>query len=365
MMSPPSQQRVQIPRAFWYALVALHGVYAYVLSQQYGFLRDPGLDRFDMRFAEIAVLADLVLLPALVFAYLARKQPRQALLGSLGMLSLGLLAIRIWYPESEYGPVLTGLMELRNIVWPLLIAVAIALELYVLWKILQQLRSPMKEGYIELMLAPFIQSLGAEHWTVRWFAAEQRLWIYSLSRKLPSAEDFAGQVHFGYAKQNSNASNWLGFCIVNIAPTPVLHLILHFINPMLAWITTLLSILTSVWMWAEYRATQCRPISLDLVDGKPILRLRYGIFTDRVLALESLQLVRVLSWQDLESKAMRSMKIKRYCGMGDANVELKFEAETLWLGVDQPEQLRSALMGYAVNNQSEEQSLETAQRLPN
>jgi hypothetical protein len=293
-----------------------------------------------LSFAEFSAVFDLVLLPALVYGVLARRQPKQAILGALGMMMLGLFALRVWFPRAEMGPALQWVVDTRSLLAPLLWGIAIALELYVIWQLLRFLLKPMKEGAVALMIAPIAQSFGREHWLCRFIAAETRMWIYALSKKLPNFDDFEGDQHFGYATQNANASTWLGLAIANVVPTPLFHFILDRIHWGLAWGTTAVTLIASLWMWAEYRATQARPISLTTEK----LLLRYGTVVDREIALDQIVSYRTLSWRDLEVKPKRAARPKSYVGMGGANVELKLaNSETIWLGIDQPQVFLAAL----------------------
>lgn len=167
---------------------------------------------------------------------------------------------------------LTQLLALRQKLMPLIWILFGMFELYFLLMVLKHLRKPMKEGAIELMLAPLIATFGANNVLIKFFAAEQRMWIYGLSKNLLKPCDFNGDLHFSYAKQNGNASTWYGFFIVNTVPIPILHFVLAPFSQVLAWVITVLTALSSFWLWAEYRAAQARPISLDA----DTLYLRYG-----------------------------------------------------------------------------------------
>ena len=192
-----------------------------------------------------------------------------------------------------------------------------------LWRVFQK---PMKEPAIELMLAPLSKILGHNSKVLQFLYAEQRVWIYALSRTLPAQKDFAGDMHFGYAKQNGNASTMLGMCIANLLPTPILHWIIAQFSPAFAWFTTAVVLLTSMFMWAEYRATLARPVSLS----DDTLFLRYGSLTDRKIARDQIRSARTLTWKD------ESLAAKRYQGCGGANVEIVLDGEVIHLGLDEP-----------------------------
>ena len=86
-------------------------------------------------------------------------------------------------------------------------------------------------------------------------------------------------------------------------------------------------------MWAEYRATLARPVSLS----SDTLFLRYGTLTDRTIARNQIRLARVLSWLD------ETIKAKRYQGFGAANVEIVLDGEVIHIGLDEPGRFVAAL----------------------
>lgn len=79
-------------------------------------------------------------------------------------------------------------------------------------------------------------------------------------------------------------------------------------------------------MWAEYRATLARPVSLS----EDTLILRYGTRTDRKIALSEIRSARILSLKD------KPIKATRYQGCGAANVEIVLDGEVIHIGLDAP-----------------------------
>ena len=314
-------------------LICVHCAYALVLNFRFEWLVDSQLSFKFLSFPELSVLCDLIIVPAVLYAFLAHKQPKQALLGALAMCALGLLAIRLWFPKDQLGGLATQVLAFTRMLSPLLTGLSLVAEigiLLMLWRVLQK---PMKEPAIELMLAPLSKILGHDSKILQFFYAEQRIWIYALSRTLPAQSDFAGDLHFGYAKQNSNASTMLGMCIANLLPTPILHWIIAQFSPGFAWFTTALVLLTSLFMWAEYRATLARPVSIT----DDTLFLRYGTLTDRKIARDQIRSARTLTWKD------ESLAAKRYQGCGGANVEIVLDGEVIHLGLDEPGRFVAAL----------------------
>ena len=324
---------LNLPRAFWLYLLAVHIAYALLLSFQFDWLVDSNLSLRTVSFPEMSALGDLVIVPALLYAILARKRPKQALIGALAMCALGLLAIRIWFPVEQLSPAATQILAFTRLLSPLLTGFALVAEIAVILMLWRLLKKPMKEHAIVLILAPLSNAFGADSKILRFLYAEQRIWIYALSRVLPAQSDFAGEQHFGYAKQNGNASTMFGMCIANLAPTPILHFVIAQFSPSWAWITTAAVLLSSLFMWAEYRATLARPISLS----SDMLFLRYGTLTDRTIARNQIRAARLLSWRD------ETIKTKRYQGFGAANVEIVLDGEIIHIGLDEPGRFIAAL----------------------
>jgi hypothetical protein len=122
--------------------------------------------------------------------------------------------------------------------------------------------------------------------------------------------------------------------VVNTAPIPIVHFVVAAFVPAVAWVLTILTALTSFWMWAEYRATQARPISLD----SQTLYLRYGTLTDLRIPIIAIHSARGLRWQDCAATGPRTLpRPIVYQGMGAANVEFALHDGTVYrIGVDQP-----------------------------
>ena len=336
----PEDHRPAIHRIFWFYLLCVHAAYAVILSTRFEWLETRESVVAGISFPEWASVLDLVILPMLVYMFFARKNKLQAVLGGLSMAVLGLFALRLWYPTDKMSDELAALFALRQQLMPLFWMILILFEIYFVLMIVRHLRKPMKEGAIALMLAPLIASFGANSVLVRWFAAEQRMWIYGLSINLPKATDFEGTQHFSYALQNGNASTWYGFFIANTVPIPILHFVLAAFSQPLAWTVTALTALSSLWLWAEYRATQARPVSLDANT----LYLRYGTLTDLRINRADIQAARLLSWRDLEPSASSAPKLIILQGMGAANIELTLQDGRIYrLGIDDAAGLLKAL----------------------
>jgi hypothetical protein len=164
--------------------------------------------------------------------------------------------------------------------------------------------------------------------------AEKRFWLYALIWKLPSFESFEGKRHFGIGSQNGNADAWFGWAIVNFMPTPVIHVMLHYKNPIAAALTTFACFMSSLWLWAEHRAAKSRPISL----GNEKLYLRYGLFIDREINIREIVDIRACSYRD------KFDGVTRHVGLGAPNVIFRLQnGESIAIGVDDPTSFIKAL----------------------
>ncbi|OZB60020.1 MAG: hypothetical protein B7X39_09925 [Lysobacterales bacterium 14-68-21] len=171
--------------------------------------------------------------------------------------------------------------------------------------------------------------------------AEMRVWLYGLKpRRLTG---WKGQL-FTYARQGDNAKMQKIFLYLMCIELPIAHLFLRlWLTPMARWIVTLLSAYVALWMYAEFRTTTMRPVSLD----GDLLQIRYGIlhtYEIPVAVIQSVARVGVLEAGAYDLKLV---------GFGAPNVglTLKMPTRTLFgrrvtsiaLAVDEPAQLFDVL----------------------
>lgn len=167
---------------------------------------------------------------------------------------------------------------------------------------------------------------------------EGRMWLYALFRR-SRAQSFGGECFYGRT-QSGNESNQLGFLMLVAAEIPVMHLLLWFVYPTLALVISVLSVYGLVFLYAEYRATQSRPISM-LGDR---LQIRYGLVGD--LAIDYAQIAQARPCSQTPRRRRGQL---RFVGMGEANVVIRLKrgaelatlmgqmaVEEIYLGVDQP-----------------------------
>lgn len=251
----------------------------------------------------------------------------------VNLVMLVVVVCAILLPFEEVKSTLPHLKSKRQLISYLLMAWVLIYELRVLVLITMVRRTANPE-------AEFAFSSDRKTPLGRLFAGlsswEKRFWLYALMIKVPAREAFEGVNHFGSGKQNGNASAWLGWAIVNLVPTPIIHILLHQKSPLAAGLSTLACLMSSLWLWAEYRAATVRPISLDM----KFLYLRYGLTTNCKIDRGSILSVKAVTYLD------SLHGVRRYAGFGSPNVLLKLKSgEELAIGVDEPTQFIKSLMG--------------------
>ncbi len=286
---------------------------------------------------------DLLVVLPLAWLLIKPSHWRRRWPGALGLAGVGFLVGYWLAPEGD--PLWAVLGDVR---WLLLGAVLLA-ELWLFSGVLRQVWRARTQGNAEAVAAQGVQRVFGDGVAGRLMQLESRLWVYALMRR-PAAAPFAGEQHFSVHRQNGNASNQLGFLIVMGAELPIAHVLLHLaFGPTVAWVVTGLSAYGWLYLWAEYRATHWRPVSLDLRS----LHLRYGLLMDTLLPLNAVQSLEPV---DAHEPLRRAPLRLRLHGMGRANVRLRLRPGTLlqlpWgerevaevlLGMDEPERFMQAV----------------------
>lgn len=285
---------------------------------------------------------DLLLVLPVAWLLLKPRDWRRRWPVALGLAGAGFLLGRWLAPEGD-----ALWAALGNVRW-LLLGVVLA-ELWLLSGVLRQVWHARAEGNAEAVAAQGVQRVFGDGVAGRLMQLESRLWVYALMRR-PAAAPFAGEQHFSGHRQNGNASNQLGFVIVMGAELPIAHVLLHLaFGPTVAWVVTALSAYGWLYLWAEYRATHWRPVSLD---GRS-LHLRYGLLIDTTLPLEAVHSVEPVDARETLRRAPLRLRLQ---GMGRANVRLRLRPGTTlqlpWggremgevlLGLDEPERFMQAV----------------------
>ncbi|VAW45595.1 hypothetical protein MNBD_GAMMA02-1353 [hydrothermal vent metagenome] len=169
---------------------------------------------------------------------------------------------------------------------------------------------------------------------------EARTWTYALFSKGITHQQFSGDEHFSYHQKDGAESNLFGFVILILIEIPLMHLLLHFTwSPMAATIATLLTFVSLVFFFAEYRALSRRPISISQDN----LIIRYGLYAPLIIPLGN-----IASIENNQAYVPRSKQVKRYNYAGTANVVITLiqpegSVQSIYLGVDSPVTLIEAV----------------------
>ena len=297
-----------------------------------------------------AMAVDLLVVLPVAWLLLEPRQWRRRWPKALAIAGAGLLVGRWLAPEGD--ALWSALGDLR---W-LALALLVVAELWLLSGIVRHVWRTPGDINAEAAAGQAVQRVFGDGVAGRLVQVEARLWIYALMRR-PAAAPFAGTQHFGAHRQHGNASNQQGFVIVMAAELPVAHLLLHLaFGATVAWVVTAISIYGWLFLWAEYRATFWRPVSI----GPDVLHLRYGLLFDVALPREAVLHAEII---DRKTPLPRAPTRLRLEGMGRANLRLRLrpgtrvllpwgerEVEEIALGLDEPQRFIQALAGAAVKN---------------
>ncbi|GAB3379348.1 hypothetical protein [Lysobacter fragariae] len=165
---------------------------------------------------------------------------------------------------------------------------------------------------------------------------EVRVWLYGLKRSRPGQWE---GVNFSYAAQGDNAQMQKIFIFLMLIELPIAHFFLGFIvSDFWRWVIFFLSMYAAFWLFAEWRATKLRPISV--LDEA--VHVRYGVMHSFVIQLKEIERVSSASIVDAHQYPVKLV------GFGAPNVGLELNvpvqtvfgrsASKLALGLDQPGQ---------------------------
>jgi hypothetical protein len=331
MASPRSNTT---PRLFWIHLGGVQLLFAlFMLAGGARLAPAQWPDAFSL--VGVVTLVDVIAGPALVFAWLERRRPKVALPGAAAVAVAGLWSARTWLGGEAFAAALHALPPVETLAIAVALLACLAYELRVMVLLADAWRSANPDVAIARLTAPGPRDTALERAVKRGQAIELRFWAYATRRRPPAVDAFAGTHHFAYARQSGNAATWIGWAVVNALPTPILHLLLHQASPALAVVTTVATLLGSLWCLAEARAAHHRPVSLDARS----LYLRYGLVVDRTIARELVASARALDWKDRDAR-----EVTHHAGCGGANVRLELRTgEVIHLGLDEPGRFLAAL----------------------
>ncbi len=321
-------------RLYWYYFGFAHLLYASLVSASPSWL---ALNDWQLRpslFAFVTVI-DVLAAPALLFAWLWRHRPAVAMAGAIVIAFTGLLACLLWGGRSGLEQLVSWLPDPGSLLIIALCASLIGYEIRVFALICRLVSTSDVDREIESSSTAFSSRAGLVQLLQNVHAVELRFWAFSVLGSKRTTAAYPGRAHFSYGKQSGNAQTWLAWAAINAFPTPLVHLLLHQTSPSAAWLTTLATLLGSVWCVAESRASRHRPVSLD----HERVYLRYGLTVGRHIPLAEVSRSRRLDWKDLDARG-----VTRYAGCGGCNVRLELRCgEVIHLGLDEPDAFLSSL----------------------
>lgn len=284
---------------------------------------------------EWPLAVDLLLVVPL--AYLAALRPgvRQAIWGVTALVSFGVLfGSVVLPPESK-----SLWLILEPLRWLLALGV-LGVQAWLLAQTGVAVFRSDEASNLETNLHDALERRFGSGPITRLLKLEGRMWLYALCSKQDRFR-FGQDKSFSVWKQGGNASNQAGFLVVMAAEIPLAHGLLHLYSPNLALGITVASLYGFVFLFAEYRATRLRCVTLSSSH----LHLRYGLLVDAVLPLHAIEAVDLTS-----GKPARARQRLRLGGMGKVNVRLELKPGTrlemtfgqreiteIFMGMDDPQ----------------------------
>jgi len=322
-----------LSRKQWFALIV-----AVTLTAHYFFFRVPFVaNDYGRNMAEWPLLADALVSFPLLYYFMFRPSLKQFLMAWLTIATAGVLAGRMLIPEES-----KQLWRGIDGYWLLLVLAEAALEIYVLVLVVRRVKALLRmSGNVDEALETAIQARFGKRGFAPFALFEMRIWYYGLFMRKGEQLRFRGEQHFSYDKNNGNVSNQFAFIMVLLFELPLSHLMLHLmsVKPWVAWLADILTLWSMLYLVAEYRASQWRPISLD----REALLVRNGAFArDREIAYDQIESV-VRCNDDIR----RQRGILRYRQFGRLNVEVRLrqggEHSKIYLSLDKPDAFIDAL----------------------
>lgn len=301
-----------IGRKHWFALIVL-----LTMSAHYAYFRVPFIaNDYGRNMADWPLLGDLLVTFPLLYYFMFRPSWKAFLLKWLVFAMAGFTFGGLIIPDGSKD-LWRGIERL----WPVLALVQGALELYLLAYMVRRIAALMRmDGNADEAMATAIRARFAGTGFAPFALFEARIWYYGLFMRHGERLRFTGQQHFSYDKNGGNASNQFGMIMVMLFEMPLAHLMLHLVavKPWLAWTVDILSVWSVLYLVAEYRASQWRPVSLD-VGG---ILIRYGVFAaDRTVPYHLIESVARCG-----DDVSRQRGLLRYRQFGSMNMEIRLKA---------------------------------------
>ncbi|MBL8298760.1 MAG: hypothetical protein JNN30_10495 [Rhodanobacteraceae bacterium] len=288
---------------------------------------------------------DLLLTVPAVYWWLHRRDRRRAWVGALALAGTGVWVASQLLPDTS-DPVWSVLRLLRNLGLGLVVLLEVGIILSMLRLVLRlaQDRNP------DYALRDGVQQRLGTSLAARVMAFDLRMWLHVFARNRRQW-DYVGDAHFSYHRKDGNASNQQAFLFLLAIDLPVAHFVVTLLaSATVAWIITLLTLLSLALMFAHYRATLRCPISLT----RETLYLRYGL----AVAETAIPLDLIACAEACKDEPRRSAPtVLRLNEAGEPNVRISLlqpvviagwfgierQVDKLCLGLDQPREFLAEL----------------------
>lgn len=322
-----------LSRKQWFALIV-----AVTLTAHYFFFRVPFVaNDYGRNMAEWPLLADALITFPVLYYFMFRPSLKQFLLAWLAIATVGVLAGRLLIPDES-----KQLWRSIEGYWLLLVLAEIALELYLMIVLVRRVQALLRlSGNVDEALKSAIYNRFGKSGFAPFAFFEMRIWYYGLFMRKGEQLRFCGEQHFSYDKHDGNVSNQFAFIMMIVFELPLTHFMMHLmsVKPWIAWTADILTLWSMLYLVAEYRASQWRPVSLD----RDALLIRCGVFaSDREIAYSAIESV-----GRCNNDIRRQRGILRYRQMGSLNVEIRLhegESHTkIYLSLDKPDAFIDAL----------------------
>ncbi|NVM77901.1 hypothetical protein FHW83_003724 [Duganella sp. SG902] len=322
-----------VSRKQWFALIV-----AVTLTAHYFFFRVPFVaNDYGRNMAEWPLLADALISFPLLYYFMFRPSLKQFLTACLAIATAGVLAGRMLIPEES-----KQLWRGIEGYWLQLVLAEAALEIYLLVLVVRRVKALLRlSGNVDEALESAIHARFGKSGFAPFALFEMRIWYYGLFMRKGERLRYRGEQHFSYDKNDGNVSNQFAFIMVMLFELPLSHLMLHLmsVKPWVAWLADILTLWSMLYLVAEYRASQWRPVSLD----REALLIRNGVFArDREIDYSMIESV-----VRCEENIRRQRGILRYRQFGRLNLEIRLREgaphSKIYLSLDKPDAFIDAL----------------------
>lgn len=284
-----------ISRKHWFAMIV-----AMVIAAHYFFFRIPFVvNDYGRNMAEWPLLGDVLVAIPLLYYFMFRPALKQFLLAWLTIVAAGLLLGR-WLIPAESKQLWRGI----DAYWLLLVLAESVLEIYLLVQVVRRVKALLRlSGNVDDALETAVRGRFGSGGFAPFALFEMRVWYYGLFMRKGELLRYRGEQHFSYDKNDGNVSNQFALIMVMLFEMPLSHLMVHLMSakPWIAWTLDVLTLWSMLYLIAEYRASQWRPVSLDRIA----LLIRNGVLAGD----------RVVDYRMVESVARCSDDIRRQRGI--------------------------------------------------